>query len=301
MEEKNNQNFEKQEFKEEVTSAKTNIKKRTLQIAIIIATSIVAVIAIIIVLIILFGNKNNTDLAPHTHTFGEWEIAKTATCTTEGSKTRYCNCGEIQISSIQKNDHIFGEWYAIKEATTTETGLKEQYCSCGEKRTEIIEKIFIITTVSSSEWKEAFNFSGCTELSISANEYISSNDSTISAEGKFTFYDDVCYMDYILIYNGEKEVINEYESCSKIQNFGNTVFSDILREFWDEISSNSDLGFLRFVYNNETSSYYSNIDIDNVLCKVDLFFENGILMKINIISTSSNDAVIHATYKYEYK
>ena len=32
----------------------------------------------------------------HVHSFGEWETTKSASCTQEGSKVRYCSCGEKQ-------------------------------------------------------------------------------------------------------------------------------------------------------------------------------------------------------------
>ena len=43
----------------------------------------------------------------HTHNYGEWETAKASTCTAEGTKERYCNCGEKQTSSIAKVSHTY--------------------------------------------------------------------------------------------------------------------------------------------------------------------------------------------------
>ena len=36
----------------------------------------------------------------HTHKFGEWSTTKYATCTENGERARYCDCGEKQSDSI---------------------------------------------------------------------------------------------------------------------------------------------------------------------------------------------------------
>ena len=111
MEEQNNQNFENQEAEanESVEVSKTKEKKplpKKVKMAIIIGAAI-AVIAIAVVLIILFGGKNNTDSPTHTHTFGEWENTKDATCTETGEKMRVCECGYEETSTIEIKTHNF--------------------------------------------------------------------------------------------------------------------------------------------------------------------------------------------------
>ena len=43
----------------------------------------------------------------HTHSFGEWETTKAATCYAEGTRERQCDCGEKQTESIGKTSHNY--------------------------------------------------------------------------------------------------------------------------------------------------------------------------------------------------
>ena len=72
----------------------------------------------------------------HTHTFGEWETTSPPTCTLEGSKERYCSCGEIQSANISTTEHSFGDWSTISASSCTQTGVKAHTCSVCTKREE---------------------------------------------------------------------------------------------------------------------------------------------------------------------
>lgn len=96
----------------------------------------------------------------HAHEFSEWETTKVATCTAEGTKERYCSCGETQTSTIAalghnyvdgvcdacgvannnegSHTHEFSAWETTKAATCTAGGTKERYCSCGEAQSATI-------------------------------------------------------------------------------------------------------------------------------------------------------------------
>lgn len=43
----------------------------------------------------------------HVHNFDEWEAVKASTCTEEGTKERYCSCGEKQTTSIITKEHNY--------------------------------------------------------------------------------------------------------------------------------------------------------------------------------------------------
>ena len=43
----------------------------------------------------------------HKHNFGEWYVTKSATCTSEGEKSKKCECGHIETQTLNKTGHNF--------------------------------------------------------------------------------------------------------------------------------------------------------------------------------------------------
>ena len=78
----------------------------------------------------------------HTHEFGEWTVAREATCTEEGEKERVCACGEKETETIPPTGHDYGDWTTVKAATCTEDGLEERACAlCGNKESRTISAV----------------------------------------------------------------------------------------------------------------------------------------------------------------
>ena len=74
------------------------------------------------------------------HAFGEWVTDTEPTHALEGSKHRVCtNCSEQETETIAVIPHTFGDWTMAKAATCTEAGAMERACSCGEKETSAIK------------------------------------------------------------------------------------------------------------------------------------------------------------------
>lgn len=69
----------------------------------------------------------------HKHKFTEWSVTKNPTCTEDGVKTRYCECGEKQSDVIPYTNHK-EQILPAKEATCSEAGLTEgiKCSSCGD-------------------------------------------------------------------------------------------------------------------------------------------------------------------------
>lgn len=74
----------------------------------------------------------------HTHSFGEFETIKTATCTEQGEQQRKCTqCNEAENLMLSPIGHNFGEW-----SSPDENGIITRACSlCGEKEEQIIENV----------------------------------------------------------------------------------------------------------------------------------------------------------------
>lgn len=103
---------------------------------------ILCVLILMLALVCTFAScGDDKDETPtHTHAFGEWEVTKNASCTSEGTKERYCSCGEKQTATIAATNHEFGEWNVLKEPTFTEDGEEIRVCSCGKTETRTIPK-----------------------------------------------------------------------------------------------------------------------------------------------------------------
>ena len=105
------------------------------------AKKVLCVILLVVSLVCAFtscGDDNNEN-STHTHSYGEWETTKAATCIEGGIKERYCSCGEKQTTTIDVIEHSYSNWIVSKEETCTENGIKEKFCSiCEKKETEII-------------------------------------------------------------------------------------------------------------------------------------------------------------------
>ncbi|MBQ2875514.1 MAG: hypothetical protein IJE25_00730 [Clostridia bacterium] len=89
----------------------------------------------------------NGGTTTHTHSYAEWETTKKPTCTAEGTKERYCSCGEKQTATIAVAEHEYGEWETVKEATFSETGEEIRRCACGAEESRSVSKKAEVSTI----------------------------------------------------------------------------------------------------------------------------------------------------------
>ena len=93
------------------------------------------------------GNNGDTDseggeTPPHTHSFGEWQTATAATCTSAGEEERTCSCGEKETRTISATGHTYGEWQTSALASCTEAGEEKRVCSlCEHSETRTTEAL----------------------------------------------------------------------------------------------------------------------------------------------------------------
>lgn len=83
------------------------------------------------------GGTNNSE--NHEHNYGSFIVEKVASCTEDGVKAQYCNCGAKRTTTTAAYGHSFAKWETITEATCEENGSRERICKCGAKETEVIE------------------------------------------------------------------------------------------------------------------------------------------------------------------
>ena len=41
----------------------------------------------------------------HTHSYGSWSVSSAATCTTSGTKSKSCSCGDVVTETIPATGH----------------------------------------------------------------------------------------------------------------------------------------------------------------------------------------------------
>ena len=72
------------------------------------------------------------------HNMGEYTVTLAPTCTTDGSKVRYCEnaetddyakCNHSETAVVPKLGHAYGEWKTIVAPTCTEKGKAERVCA----------------------------------------------------------------------------------------------------------------------------------------------------------------------------
>ncbi|MBE6674232.1 MAG: hypothetical protein E7596_03895 [Ruminococcaceae bacterium] len=225
------------------------------------------------------NDTENSGSGSHTHDYEEWETVKAATCTAEGTKERYCSCGEKQTATIMATGHSFGEWKTVKESTTTEKGLQERACACGEKETRDLDKLSVVTTITKQQWKSFLDFSKLSSFTITANE-TGFYDENLSAIFNLVAksYNGLTYVKIIGTDSLSGEVLFEEESyetnaTNPIYYIGGMGFDHLhtlVNEFWRY----DDYYFSNLVYSNEDKSYSFK---DTPEFK--FWFENGILTK----------------------
>ena len=106
----------------------------------------------------------------HTHDYGEWENVTNPTCTVDGSKVRYCTCGEEQIKPIYATGHIETIYSAV-DATCTKTGLTEgKFCSvCNE----VTLAQTVVAALGHTEVIDAAVDATCTETGLTEGKHCS--------------------------------------------------------------------------------------------------------------------------------
>jgi len=192
----------------------------------------------------------------HVHAFGEWETTKSASCTQDGYKERYCSCGEKQESTIVASGHTWGNWNVTKEATATETGSEERSCSCGEKETRDIPMIPVVTTITEAEWKSAFDFSKYSSFTISGSEKGSEDGVDFEFDSTIKYYGGWLYVNLDGVgYQGEKDFI-KYTSTS-VENFSDLYVMAFvkLKSLLNDFEELPDFGYSKLSYSAETKTY----------------------------------------------
>lgn len=93
-----------------------------------------------------------TDDVTLAHNWGE-PVVVAATCTQDGSSTRTCaNCGEEEVTKLEKLGHDVAQWTVTKQPTISEPGTKTGHCSrCDQDVEEQIPSLKPYTITAEAE------------------------------------------------------------------------------------------------------------------------------------------------------
>lgn len=94
---------------------------------------------------------SSTGQEKNEHSYSEWEIVKTPSCSEDGQEAATCDlCGVRQTRSIPKLEHDWSEWHTKSPATCTENTVEECECAvCHEKVTRTVEN-----TATGHNWND---------------------------------------------------------------------------------------------------------------------------------------------------
>ena len=72
------------------------------------------------------------------HTWSDWAVTTEPTCTADGEETRTCACGATEAKPIAAKGHSWSDWEVVTEATCTADGEEARTCACGATETKTI-------------------------------------------------------------------------------------------------------------------------------------------------------------------
>lgn len=149
------------------------------------------------------------DIAALGHSYGEWSINTSATCTEKGERQKVCSaCGDIFKEEIEAIGHNYGEVQIIKEPTCFEAGYCGKVCeNCGDEQildtSELGDLLIDSSLYPESPHNYTNNFSKTYKFSQQGAKAlkITFSNST-STESNY---------DFIYLYDSQGELIGEYD------------------------------------------------------------------------------------------
>ena len=78
----------------------------------------------------------------HIHSFGEWTVKSSPSCTEQGSEERICACGIAESRLIDPVGHSMGEWEIVTPANCVKAGTMQRACqNCSHTESAPTESI----------------------------------------------------------------------------------------------------------------------------------------------------------------
>ena len=102
----------------------------------------------ILTCLVACNNQPQNPTPEHIHSFGEWSVTKNPTCTEDGTKTRYCDCGEKQSETIpatgeeeKEENGDTADVITVEDGYLVVNGVKTEYKIDDGKEPEVKEDV----------------------------------------------------------------------------------------------------------------------------------------------------------------
>ena len=236
------------------------------------AKKILCVIVFMLTLVCTFASCSfyKDETPSHTHNFGEWEIIKSATCTAEGSKERYCSCGEKQTSTIAANHNFVNGICSVCGYENRENG---------NNNNSSVQKL------SKDEWMAVFDSSQYQSYTMRITSNEKRGDRVISQ----TITIQYNYPEFMIVstetdaYDGVPEIITDdiYYILGGAEELSHTAaIPYAISDVYSIMSEFDGFGYSKFVF-DETSASYSSLLFENIEL-VTVSIQNGKIRSITI-------------------
>ena len=132
---------------------------------------------------------------------------------------------------------------------------------------------------------------------LTVDEYLKEFESEWTTKGTIKVDDGVIYNDYVSTKDGEKEKhTDSYKG--KISSLMDLldISAGYIEYFFSE---NDDYGYAMCKYKEDSKSYYVEIDMDGTPCDVNIWFENGKIVKITCVG-QDDEQKFDFTYSFAF-
>ena len=258
-------------------------------------TKILCAIALIFALVFALASCDVYDILKHTHSYGDWETTKTATCTQEGSKERYCQCGEKQTATIPTANHNMVDGictscgYENAENsgngnssgnTTAQKLTKDEWVSILDSNQY---QSYIMTIKEEKNLEFGYDYTANTSIQYKHPYFQISANGTDKYDGIVDeVYNETIYMD------GGVEDLRK-----------NAGIPTVIGTFFESITELEGSGYSKFIFDAESNTYSSGLfdEFDSVI----ITLENNKIKNIKLSReyTDSDYGTVLESYEIE--
>lgn len=153
------------------------------------------------------------------------------------------------------------------------------------------------TTVTREEWENAFDFSTYGNFVYTINEFMSENKTLYTVKGSIESKDGDLYRNIeINLADSKRKIADNLEDQALYLENNSNLLNYIMTVF----KKSASFGYSMFEYKEDSKSYYSKLDIIEIPCDINIWFEDGKIIKITL-KGYKEFYEIDATYSFSFE